>query len=124
MTTTGRTELERQAMRGCIGGQENVPKELKQLKIRFGEMLLDDDVGRGTADRRSGAAEKRVTDKKPRMHQASDETVCIGGQSGHSSSTGLGSEDATRESRSRLVRRAGFGTLEETRPLEKGVRYG
>lgn len=38
-TTTGSGELQRVATGGCLGGEENIPKELKELKIRFGEMI-------------------------------------------------------------------------------------
>jgi hypothetical protein len=67
-TSTGSATLEKLAAGGCLGGDENAPKELNELKIRFGELVGD---GRG-----------------------------------------------------RLVRRAGFGTEEETVPLTKGAVYG
>jgi hypothetical protein len=42
MTTTGRTGLEDVAARGCLGGEENIPKELRVMKVRFGEMITGD----------------------------------------------------------------------------------
>lgn len=38
MTTTGSANLEKAAAGGCLGGEGNVPPELKNLKIRFGEL--------------------------------------------------------------------------------------
>jgi hypothetical protein len=67
-TSTGSAELEKLAAGGCLGGDENVPNGLKELRIRFGELV---------GDRKEG-----------------------------------------------LVRRAGFGTVEETISLAKGELYG
>jgi hypothetical protein len=65
-TTTGSKALEKAAAVGCLGGEENVPEQLKELEVRFGELV----------------SEKGV------------------------------------------VRRAGFGTREETRELVRGRVYG
>jgi hypothetical protein len=43
-TSTGSAVLDRAAAGGCLGGDENAPRELRELKIRFGEL-----VGRGDA---------------------------------------------------------------------------
>lgn len=43
-TSTGSAALDRAAAGGCLGGDENAPRELRELKIRFGEF-----VGRGDA---------------------------------------------------------------------------
>ncbi|KAE9373328.1 hypothetical protein N431DRAFT_338567 [Stipitochalara longipes BDJ] len=67
-TSTGSKTLEKVAAGGCLGGNENVPVGLKELKVRFGELVGDSNGG--------------------------------------------------------LVRRAGFGTENETRPLVKGALYG
>lgn len=67
-TSTGSEALEKLAGGACLGGDESVPKELKDLKIRFGELV---GVEKGWA-----------------------------------------------------MRRAGFGTEEETVPLTKGALYG
>lgn len=49
-TTTGSAVLDRAAAGGCLGGEESVPTELKDLKVRFGEI-----VGReGEVVRRAG----------------------------------------------------------------------
>ena len=73
MTTTGSKTLQRAAADGCLGGDENVPEDLKGMKIRFGELVwdrIDGDIDKGP------------------------------------------------------VKRAGFGTDEEVRPLRRGVAYG
>jgi len=65
-TTTGDTEMRRAALPGCLGGRRNAPKELMDMKVRFGEL----------------------------------------------------------ESECHSVRRAGFGTVDETVPLRRRVAYG
>ncbi|KAI9644827.1 hypothetical protein NHQ30_006854 [Ciborinia camelliae] len=39
ITTTGDTKLNRTAAGSCLGGVENVSNELKELKVRFGELV-------------------------------------------------------------------------------------
>jgi hypothetical protein len=102
MTTTGRTELERQAMGGCEGGYENVPKELKRLKVRFGELLVADDMHARSRNAEGRASEKRTTDGDPRTQkkQASDDTIAIiepllDGHNGGTSTLIISSEVAT-----------------------------
>lgn len=46
MTSTGSAVLDRAAAGGCLGGEENVPQELKNLKIRFGEIIDREEPGR------------------------------------------------------------------------------
>lgn len=38
-TSTGSSILDKAAAGGCLGGNESVPEELKDLKIRFGEFI-------------------------------------------------------------------------------------
>lgn len=38
MTTTGSPTLTELAVGGCLGGDNNVPKELKELKIKYGDI--------------------------------------------------------------------------------------
>lgn len=45
-TSTGSAALDKAAAGGCLGGSENVPNELKDLKIRFGEIINRDEPGR------------------------------------------------------------------------------
>lgn len=46
MTTTGSKILEQMAASGCLRGDENVPKDLLDLKIRFGELVgIGDQAG-------------------------------------------------------------------------------
>lgn len=44
-TSTGSATIDRAAAGGCLGGSENVPQELKDLKIRFGEIIDRDEPG-------------------------------------------------------------------------------
>ena len=43
-TSTGSAILDRAAAGGCLGGDENMPRELKDLKIRFGEFIGREDA--------------------------------------------------------------------------------
>ncbi len=43
-TSTGSAVLDRAAAGGCLGGNESVPQELKDLEIRFGEIVGRDDA--------------------------------------------------------------------------------
>ncbi|TVY44929.1 hypothetical protein LSUB1_G000574 [Lachnellula subtilissima] len=45
-TSTGSAVLDRAAAGGCLGGEESVPKELKDLKVRFGEFIGRQEPGR------------------------------------------------------------------------------
>jgi hypothetical protein len=45
-TSTGSAILDRAAAGGCLGGDESVPQELKDLEIRFGEFIGREDPGK------------------------------------------------------------------------------
>ncbi|KAH7391398.1 hypothetical protein BKA64DRAFT_710302 [Cadophora sp. MPI-SDFR-AT-0126] len=45
-TSTGSATLDRAAAGGCLGGEESLPDELKDLKIQFGEFVGREDPGR------------------------------------------------------------------------------
>jgi hypothetical protein len=54
MTTTGSKTLKKAAAGGCLGGDENVPENLKRMRIRFGELVesrVDEDGDRGAVKR-------------------------------------------------------------------------
>lgn len=56
-TTTGSKALNREAAAGSLGGQENIPEGLQNLKIRFGELRNKTKYelgGRGGEFRRAG----------------------------------------------------------------------
>lgn len=59
MTTTGSAALDRAAAGGCLGGDESVPDELKNMKIRFGEIL--EGKGHGQIRRAAFGTEDEVT---------------------------------------------------------------
>lgn len=44
-TSTGSAAVDRAAAGACLGGNENVPNELKDLKIRFGEIIDRNEPG-------------------------------------------------------------------------------
>ncbi|KAH8597659.1 hypothetical protein B0O99DRAFT_508321 [Bisporella sp. PMI_857] len=58
-TSTGSAILDRAAAGGCLGGDESVPKELKDLRIKFGEIISRGDPG--TVKRAGFGAEGEVT---------------------------------------------------------------
>jgi hypothetical protein len=60
-TSTGSAILDRAAAGGCLGGEENMPEELSDLEIRFGEL-----IGRGDAPvKRAGfGVESEITTLK------------------------------------------------------------
>jgi hypothetical protein len=45
-TSTGSAALDNAAAGGCLGGGESVAQELKDLKIRFGEIIARDEPGK------------------------------------------------------------------------------
>jgi hypothetical protein len=45
-TTTGSAVIDKAAAGGCLGGEESLPRELKDLRIRFGEIIDRDEPGR------------------------------------------------------------------------------
>jgi hypothetical protein len=45
-TSTGSAILDKAAAGGCLGGDESIPQELKDLEIRFGEIIDREEPGR------------------------------------------------------------------------------
>jgi hypothetical protein len=111
MTTTGRTVIEDAAGAGCMGGEENVPKELKKMRVRFGEMVEEENLLR----------DEGFITTHGEQEETSAETLPVVQEPG--SSGDAAKQFSGMESR-RAVRRVGFGLLDETLPLEKGVQYG
>jgi hypothetical protein len=121
VTTTGRTELERHATKACLGGYENISKELKELEVRFGELLTDGDGG----EKGEEAAERELREESSIQQESGHGEVYDSVRQSEeqyysTSASSVKMPTATPG----LVRRAGFGTLEETRPLVRGVQYG
>jgi hypothetical protein len=119
MTTTGQTKIEDAIGAGCLGGEENIPNELKRMRVRFGEMvgnerLLPVATPAHTPQEANVSAETMAEtrdvdsgDDVERAHTRVDRV-----------------EQCCEAKRDGLVRRAGFGLLEETMPLERSVLYG
>jgi hypothetical protein len=106
MTTTGHTAIDSVMARGfaTLGGYENVSKELQNMEIRFGELVHGDKdsydkltMTELQADRLSGTAEGQEV-----VEERSEVRVELGGTS--------------------AVRRAGFGTEQDVRPLRNEGR--
>ncbi|CAO2657831.1 Nn.00g070910.m01.CDS01 [Neocucurbitaria sp. VM-36] len=142
MTTTGNTELRKLATKACIGGEENIPKELKKLKVQFGELLVRDTMQNDSAsvfggdDDRSTEGVTTGRDCNPskantvidRNSIALDDLQSDRGQErirdGHASTyTKLASGSSTHKLRTNSLQRTGFGTLYETKELRKGYYF-
>ena len=57
MTTSSSKTLQKAAIGGCLGGEQNIPRDLKELEVRFGELVKSDErksiirrAGLGTED--------------------------------------------------------------------------
>lgn len=146
MTTTGYSELHNVAAKGCMGGQENVPKDLMKLKVRFGELL---DVSQPQKETSSpigitiiGGREPGTASDNAYIHaeaeqdRGTDEISALIPDVSESSS-GECSVDVTSKrsiasdsdtqglgENKRVFRGAGFGLFHETKKLVRGVRYG
>jgi hypothetical protein len=112
MTTTGRTSLEAIVAKstGMMGGYESVSEELKELKIRFGELIEDDHEGDG-GTARSGMmrCSSPYGNHSSDSGSAQDITVRQNDSSERSSSVEIPGSAQTR--------RFGFGLAKEVRPL-------
>jgi hypothetical protein len=146
MTTTRRTDLEDAAARGYLGGEENVPLEMRMMEVRFGEMITGDasERERLLPSRTSGrdeyvsATDGTSVSYSDRSDLGLDsDTSCSaqempdpGGSvafdqtAGQADGVKLASGAETGEAHRLVMQRAGFGLLAETIPFEKSVRYG
>jgi len=106
MTTTGRSSLEAVVTRGSgtLGGYENVSEELRRMEVRFGELV------------EVSGDEIKETDTLLSGH---DERVEV--RNDDSSQSGVQTASGTErfEDSVSVVRRAGFGTVDEVIPFRK-----
>ena len=61
-TSTGSAILDKAAAGGCLGGDESIPQELKDLEIRFGEVIDREEPGR--IKRAAFGVESEITNLK------------------------------------------------------------
>jgi hypothetical protein len=128
MTTTGRTTLEAVAAKSSLGGQENVSKELRDIEVRFGELVDVEEAGEAketmVANAGSGdyTQNTHVDDHGTEVTSNTEEDVIQQGLLNRTSGYAnvASSSDMTVEE-ARVVRRAGFGSVHETRLLDKGA---
>jgi hypothetical protein len=111
MTTTGRTSLEAIVARstGMMGGHESVSEELKELNIRFGELIEDGNEGDEGSEMMRRSSPSRRHSSNP--GSAQDITVRQNDSFEGSSSVEIPESAQTR--------RFGFGLAEEVRPLRR-----
>jgi hypothetical protein len=124
MTTTGRTQMEAVIVEGSrtFGGYENVSKELGEMKIRFGELIDDDEdeCKELTAEVNLFEHGDSAQDLEESLQESdcmvNEENVQDLGEAQQISNGIVHGDGAYR------VRRAGFGTAQDVRPLSGGVR--
>jgi hypothetical protein len=120
MTTTGQTKIEDAVRSGCLGGEENVSNEMKRIRVRFREMVESErilpiakvaitleEANDSSAETMTGVRDVDTSDDVERVGTRIDNVGQCSGMKRHG-----------------LVRRAGFGLVEETMPLERGASYG
>lgn len=100
MTTTGRTSLEAVVIKGSgtLGGYENVSEELREMEVRFGELI---EV--------SGEAQKETDTLLSGHEEHADVQEDDRSQSGIDTTSGI----ERCENSVSVVQRAGFGTVDE-----------
>ncbi|KAJ8108732.1 hypothetical protein OPT61_g7964 [Boeremia exigua] len=122
---TGQTQIEKVAARGCSGGYENVPDELRNLKVRFGELVAHDEPVEGT---KAGSEDTRRVAYGAGFNQSGEDIALIpmsqerGSGSDQNQADSL-AEVASGAEKHKLTRRAGFGTESETIPLQRGSLF-
>jgi hypothetical protein len=143
MTTVGRTELENAAARGCLGGEENIPKALKKMKVRFGEIITENVVARehslhpGDGDYEHSILETNNTRTHQEEDTISSQTASTARNSRSPEATDddqvaaeevnnamLSSGAEVDRASDAVIRETGFGLAEEMVPLEKRIQYG
>lgn len=66
-TTRGSKVIDKAAKGGCLGGDENIPDELKNIRVRFGE-LINENSGSGPRLAGFGTEDEVVTLRKGGMY--------------------------------------------------------
>ncbi|KAJ4309387.1 hypothetical protein N0V94_008960 [Neodidymelliopsis sp. IMI 364377] len=114
MTTTGRTELERTIVKGSgtMGGYENVSKELLHSEVMFGEFVdsCDEKNGESVTSASILSRPGRESDDPIAMPLDDDRQTVEGN---------IASGVELLEEEGSVVRRAGFGTIEEVRSFKR-----
>jgi hypothetical protein len=114
MTTTGRGSLETVIMKtsGTMGGQENVSDELKEIVIRFGELIDANDV----EDARSVMTS---TTRSVHEERAEGQEIFQNEDDDGNARAGMASGVELSEKGGTVTIRAGFGVADEVRPLRR-----
>jgi hypothetical protein len=122
MTTTGRTTLEAVAAKSSLGGQENVSKELRDMEVRFGELVDVEEAGESKETIVANVQNAHCDDHGAESTSITEDDVIQQGLLNRNSGYAnvASSSDMTVEE-ARVVRRAGFGSVHETIMLDKGA---
>ena len=114
MTTTGRTSIDAVLAKGTstVGGYENVSDELREMEIGFGELIVEDDgvnlllSESLSAGNRGHVVDSNVTQRKAERVNGDVE---------------IASRAKLCDNKSAVLRRAGFGTVQEIRMFKKRI---
>jgi hypothetical protein len=111
MTTTGRTSLEAIVARstGMMGGHESVFEELKELNIRFGELIENGHEG----SERSGMPGHSSPSRSHSSNSGSAQDITVRHNNSFEGSSSVEIPGSAQ------TRRFGFGLAEEVRPLRR-----
>lgn len=131
MTTSDQFSLREAAQKYSIGGHENVSKELEEMEVRFGELITNEgySLKETEVSSESNIAEDQTDSDEitaatfleiEPLQEAAPRTEEIAASLHSSSSTKESAFVATSVIQDNVIRwRAGFGTMEETRPLRR-----
>ena len=128
MTTRGSPTVDRLAAGGCLGGEANVPGRLKDLPVRFGEVVLGSAAASSTT-KLDGGSRLRKRKRGFSGSEANDDRdgsqVRLVPESGGGDGGGDGGSGAVdEEAEPRQLALAGFGTPDEVTGITRGRSYG
>ena len=129
MTTRGSPTVDRLAAGGCLGGEANVPGRLKDLPVRFGEVVLGSAAASSTTTKLDGGSGLRKRKRGFSGSEANDDRdgsqVRLVPESGGGDGGGDGGSGAVdEEAEPRQLALAGFGTPDEVTGITRGRSYG
>ncbi|PLN78677.1 hypothetical protein BDW42DRAFT_187225 [Aspergillus taichungensis] len=123
MTTRGSPTVDRLAAGGCLGGEANIPARLKELPVRFGEVVS----GSASTTKLNGGSGLRKRKRGLSGSEAGDDRdgsqVRLVPESGGGGG-GAAAAAVDDEAESRRPALAGFGTPDEVTGIRRGRSYG
>jgi hypothetical protein len=123
---TGRTEVELAAQKSSLGGYESVPNDLKKLKVRFGELLALQQTPRLAKIPDTTLAPAETAYRDVDLNESGEDIALMrvsqerGAAGDRGLAAGVVSGVEAHDASVMPLRRAGFGTASETKPLRRG----